>query len=179
MRSALSAVLPPREGYTFGKHPLVSRMLKGIFKLRPSLPRHTVTFDTNVVLKYISGLPPNGHLDLEFLTLKLTTLLCILSGQRCQTIGELFLKNMHSTPNKWIFYISSVLKTSRPSFHQQPLEFLSYPLDPRLCPVKCLELYVQRTSLIRENNSPEDSKLILSYAYDSFQDLGYNFVSFR
>ena len=52
-RSALSAILPTREGVTFGKDPTVCRLLKGVFKERPCLPRHTVTYDVNVVLKYI------------------------------------------------------------------------------------------------------------------------------
>ena len=36
--SALSAILPKINGQTFGKDDHVSRMIKGIFKLRPSLP---------------------------------------------------------------------------------------------------------------------------------------------
>ena len=43
-RSPLSSVLSSSNGNTFGKHSLIQRMLKGIFKLNPSLPRYTVTY---------------------------------------------------------------------------------------------------------------------------------------
>ena len=39
-RSALSSVLTSPENVTFGNHPLVSRFLKGVFELKPSLPRY-------------------------------------------------------------------------------------------------------------------------------------------
>ena len=44
-RSALSAVLKPKDGFTFGKHPLTCRILKGMFRMRPSLPEFTVVYD--------------------------------------------------------------------------------------------------------------------------------------
>ena len=51
-RSALSAIFPLKEGHTFGEDPTVSRVLRGMFKLRPSLPKHTVIYiydaDTSV-----------------------------------------------------------------------------------------------------------------------------------
>ena len=37
-RSMLSNILPVKEGIEFGKHPIVTRMLKGIFRTRPALP---------------------------------------------------------------------------------------------------------------------------------------------
>ena len=91
-RSALSAVLPASDGLSFGKTPLVSRILKGVFKKRPSLPKHTVIYDTNIVLEFIESWPDNNQLLLEELTLKLTTLLCLLSGQRAQSISHLHIK---------------------------------------------------------------------------------------
>ena len=39
-RAALSAVIHPPEGCTFGNHPLVARFLKGVFSARPALPRY-------------------------------------------------------------------------------------------------------------------------------------------
>ena len=76
-RSALSAILPKQGNATFGKDSNVSRMLRGIFKLRPSFPKHVVTYDPNIVLKYMDSLPTNKDLSLELLTKKLS----FLSGQ--------------------------------------------------------------------------------------------------
>ena len=86
-RSMLSSLLPMRQGTTFGKDELISRILKGIFRSLPSLPKRTVIYDTDKVLGYINSLPCNQQLLLELLTPKLCTLLCILSGQRAQTIA--------------------------------------------------------------------------------------------
>ena len=52
-RSALSAILPKMDGATFGKNEEVIKLLKGIFKLRPSFPRYTVIYDPDIILEYI------------------------------------------------------------------------------------------------------------------------------
>ena len=164
-RSALSAILPVRNGLTFGKEPTVGRILKGIFKLRPSLPKHVVIYDTNIVIDYIADLPSNAHLLMELLTQKLTTLLCILSGQRAQSIVNLYLDFLHKTDHIFTFYIPKILKTTSPSFHQEPLEFQSFPNNLNICVLECLKDYIQRTSLLREDLEGEPQQLILSYSY--------------
>ena len=40
--SALSAILLKQNGKTFEQDKIVSKMMRGIFKLRPSLPKYTV-----------------------------------------------------------------------------------------------------------------------------------------
>ena len=168
-RSMLSAILPERGGITFGKDQMISRLLKGIFRKRPSLPKHTVVYDTNIVLHYIESLPVNEQLLLEPLTLKLCTLLCILSGQRAQTMASLHLGYMHSEEDSIIFYIPTLLKTTTPKFHQKPIEFLAFPHSERMCVVKCLKEYIKRTELIRENIDVQgkihNEMLVLSHTY--------------
>ena len=150
-RSALSAFLPEREGVSFGKNAIVSRTLKGIFRARPSLPKHTMVYDTNIILKYMAWLAPNDMLLLQELTKKLVTLLCILSGQRAQSIANLNLGFMHHTSDMYTFYIPEILKTTTPTFHQTPLEFDAFEEDKRLCAVDCLDEYIERTKLIGDN----------------------------
>ena len=67
-RSVISAILLKQGNVKFGKDRNVSRMLRGIFKLRPSLPKHAVTYDLNIVLKYMDSLPTNKDLSLALLT---------------------------------------------------------------------------------------------------------------
>ena len=43
---------------TFGNHPLVSRFLKGVFELKPSLPRYHRIWDVSVVLRHLKTLDP-------------------------------------------------------------------------------------------------------------------------
>lgn len=87
-RSALSSVLDLPGANTFGTHPLVTRFLKGVFELTPSLPRNTTIWDVRTVLQYLKPLHPIPKLSLKTLTKKLTTLLCLLTGQQCQTLTK-------------------------------------------------------------------------------------------
>ena len=113
-RSALSSVLTLPGNVTFGNHPLVTRFPKGIFELKPSLPRYNRIWDVSVVLGHLKTLEPVYALDLKALTLKLTMLLCLLTGQRCQTLSKLDITLMQKLPRKYVFTIGKKLKTTRP-----------------------------------------------------------------
>ena len=118
-RFALSLVIFPPEGCTFGIHPLVCRLLKCIFTKRPSSPRYHCVWDVGIVLKYLKTLHPIRGLHLRDLTLKITMLIALLSasGQRCQTIHALDISDMQVVchPNQqYVFQINKLLKTSRP-----------------------------------------------------------------
>ncbi len=84
-RSTLSSVITLPDGSSFGKHPMVKRLLKGVFEDKPSLPRYSKTWDLNVVLCYLRTLPEYDRISLKDLTCKLVLLIAVLSGQRCQT----------------------------------------------------------------------------------------------
>ena len=58
-RSAISSVHERVEGYNVGQHPLVTRLLKGIFNERPPLPKYSSTWDVQVVLNYLKALGCN------------------------------------------------------------------------------------------------------------------------
>eukprot|EP00794_Sanderia_malayensis_P012487 gene12487-13770_t len=94
VRSMLSSMVEPRDGITVGNHPLVKRFMKGIFKLRPSLPKCTVTYDAEIVLQHIARMSPLAQLIIPEVTKKLATLMALLSGQRAQT-----LVNRKNTPS--------------------------------------------------------------------------------
>ena len=77
-----------------GQLPIVKRFMKGIYELRPSLPRYTATWDLSTVLNYFRKGVSVSALSLKELTLKLTILLTLLSGQRCQTVKFFSIENM-------------------------------------------------------------------------------------
>ena len=83
-RSSLSSVLVLPNNITFGSHPLVVQFLKGVFEVKPSLPRYSRIWDVAAVLQYLKTLGPTSELDLKTLTTKTIMFLCLLSGQRCQ-----------------------------------------------------------------------------------------------
>ena len=94
-RSALSSILQMENRHRFGKNPMVSRLLKGIFHRRPALPKYTVQWDVEVVFRFIMKRSSEGDNSLRFHVMKLAILLCILSSQRTQSLGKLKLEYMH------------------------------------------------------------------------------------
>lgn len=150
-RSALSAILKPIDGFTFGKHPMICRLLKGMFRMRPSLPKYVVTYDAAIVLNYLADLPVDNDLDLPTLTYKVATLILFLSGKRSQVMEFLMLECMYLDNNKAVFYISELMKETRPAFHTDPLQFMSFPYNLNLCTVTCLSNYLDRTGMFRKD----------------------------
>jgi hypothetical protein len=93
-RSALSTFILSADGKPIGQHPLVSRLLKGIYQVRPNTPKYRCIWDVNIVLRYLAQLHPLKKLSLRELTYKVVMLMLLVSGQRGQTIHLLDLKNM-------------------------------------------------------------------------------------
>jgi len=79
-RSALSSIITLEGNATIGKHPLVQRLVKGVFQCRPSFPRYERTWDTNVVLKYFKTLPDLKQISLCDLTYKLVMLCALITA---------------------------------------------------------------------------------------------------
>ena len=62
------------------EHPLIIPLLEGIFHVRPSQPRYELIWDTDLVLgSYLKNLSSSKY-SLKFLSLKIFTLLTLLSG---------------------------------------------------------------------------------------------------
>ena len=123
VRSALSAILPKINGQTFGKDERVSRMIKGIFKLHPSLPKYIVTYDPDVILQHIDSLPANNLLSMDLLTKRLFTLLCLLSGQHSQTISSLKVDRSVLAHGTYTFYIDTLQKNNKTRETSTPFGF--------------------------------------------------------
>ena len=104
--------------------------MKGIYELHPSLPRYTATWDLSSVLNYFRKGASVSALSLKELTLQLTFLLTLLSGQRCQTVKLFSINNMKLSDIKCTFVvITEKVKQSRVGTHLKPVEFLAYPED--------------------------------------------------
>ena len=146
-RSALSTVIITGNKETFGKQPIVCRLLKGMFRERPSFPRYTVTYDADIVLKHLSTISLE-NITLKKLSYKVATLLCFLTGQRDQSINEIDIEYMYKDDKQLIFYIPAILKTTRANHHLKPLTLHSYPEEP-LCIIKHIETYLEATKCLR------------------------------
>ena len=113
-RSALSSTLCPRDGTTVGCDPLVCRLLKGIYNLRPPPPRYSSTWDVSVLTQYLGTLFPLNSLSLMQLTLKTVSLCVLSSAGRSQTLGALSISNLVQHKESIQFIVTERLKTSRP-----------------------------------------------------------------
>ena len=56
--------------------------------------------------------------------------------------------------------MKKLLKSTKPGFHQHPLEFAEYPTDKCLCVVRLTSLYLRKTSALREKH---DSSFFINY----------------
>ena len=103
-RSALSSYLNIADVVDFGQHKIVRRFMKGVFELKPVLPKYRHTWDVDTVLNFLECYAPNDKLTLKELSHKLVMLLALLTGQRCQTIHKLFVKSMKLEDNKCVLH---------------------------------------------------------------------------
>ena len=88
-RSAISAVHAKIDGHTIGQHPLVVRMLKGVFNERPPMARYLAVWDVGVVLHHLKHLGNNESLSLRLLTLKTVMLLALTRPTRSVDLSNL------------------------------------------------------------------------------------------
>ena len=143
---------PPIDGVVVGKHPLVVRLMKGVFNGRPPQPRYGCTWDVKRVLEHIKSLGDNRVLSLKQLSSKLAVLLALANASRASDIHALDLRFMTKKEGRVTFQLAELTKTARPGKRKQ----LSYrPLEgeKHLCPVVTLADYVQRTGPFRRNES--------------------------
>ena len=75
-RSALNPMVSIEGGGELSAHPLVLRLVKGVFHMRPPLPRYTEVWDVGRVISYLRGLGPNEDLSLKQLKALLGILTC-------------------------------------------------------------------------------------------------------
>ena len=147
--SASSLILEPQHDITFGKHPLVQRFIKGIFRLRPSLSRYTCRYDATVALRYSRNIAPLQEIFLKDMSLKLAMLLCLLTSYRDQVLPSLGVTSIHLKEEEYVFFIKDTMKTTRPGGHIAPIELKCYPEDESICPIKQITHYLWMTCHIR------------------------------
>ena len=154
-RSELSTMIMDVNNVPFGQHVLVKRVMKGIFELRPALPKYSKTWNIQTVLDYLMG--SSCTISLKLLSLRLTMLLCLLTAQCCQTIYAL--STDFAARTKHIFVIDKVLKTTRLGVHIKLLEYWEFEDKWNICVVNNLNEHLERTRELRKGRS----QLLISY----------------
>ena len=124
-KSAHSSFLQLDTDTFFGKFPIVKRFMKGVFEQRPTFPRHQDIWDLKPVFDHFRLQQSMASLKLKDLSMKTTILLCLLSGQRCQTIKLLNIKYIDILTDRYIFRVIDKVKQTRPGTYINSLECLS------------------------------------------------------
>ena len=159
-RCALSQIIIWQKYGTIGAHPLVIKFMKGVFNLRPPVPRYTETWDVGKLLNKFRDMTPTEMLSLKELTLKTVTLVAIVLAARAQTISLLNLNNMKRSNSLFVFMVGKAdLKQSRPNYTPPLFKLEAYP-DRDICVYTMLTEYIARTSTLRG----EGMQLFISYS---------------
>ena len=162
-RSALSTTLCSMndDRDSLGSHPLIARLLKGVYILRPPTPRYSSTWDVSKVTDYLKTLAPLRELSLKLLTLKTVMLCALASAQRQQTLSALDLNFRKESRDSISFVVTDRLKTSRPG---KSIEItFSSSGCASICPFAALKEYISRSETLRSRSGQFVSKLFLSF----------------
>jgi hypothetical protein len=155
IKSALALIIGPR----LSEDDRVKRFLRGVFKLRPSMPKYEQIWDVSVVLNYLRNIGLNNSLSLKELSKKTVTLLAIATGHRIQTFS--LIKTQHVSIHSTILEIKipDAIKTTNPGRCQPILMLPFFQDDPVICPAQTIMDYMSRT---KHDRGPID-RLFLTF----------------
>ena len=154
-RSAISSVHDRVDGYEVGQHPLVSRVLKGVFNSRPPQPRYESTWDVSQVLRWIEQRGDNKNLSLQDLSLKLVMLLALTRPSRSADLANLNIRYRRFLPEGVTFQPVALTKQAKQNRQRAEFFFPAFPHNANLCPVDTLKAYESRTKEFRPQTSEE------------------------
>lgn len=147
-RSALSLLL----NCDFGNNKLISRFFKGVYKLRPSVPKYIGTWDPQIVLNHIAQWKPHSDISIEKLSKKVTILLALCTAHRAQTLSLIKINNIKISHNDVKIIIADVIKTSGAGRTQPLLILPFFQENPDICPATAIKDYLSRTEKLRGDN---------------------------
>ena len=151
-KSMLSAIFEVIHKRDIGKEVLIRRFMKGLFNLRPVIPKTGFTWDVKVVLKFLKTLDTE-KLTLRLLSIKLAILIILTTGQRCQTLKAIDLQNMDINEDYIKIRIGELLKQSKPNKHLEEIYIEAYRQNQAICVVNVLNQYIKKTEKLRNDSS--------------------------
>ena len=163
IRSAVSMTHCHVEGVPIGQHPLVIRLLKGVYNSRPPRPRYSATWDVDSVIQYLASLEEDNVLSLRTLSQKIALLMSLVEASRTSELQALDLRFRVFKPEGVIFRLPSLTKKRITGAPPKELFFASFPSNPKICPVSCLRSYEKRTVQFRQMDQSVAQPLFISY----------------
>lgn len=146
-RCALSLIIG-----TISDDDRITRFCKGVYRLRPPLPRYNATWDVSVVLNHLETLYHNETLSFEQLSKKCVTLLALVTAHRIQTLSKIKTDQIVVLNNQIIIKITDLIKTSKVGSKQPTLHLPFFVQRPGICPAKTLTAYMDVSKTKRKSN---------------------------
>ena len=129
--------------------------------MRPPQPKYSQTWDVALVTKYLENLLNDSDLPITTLTKKCAMLLALSGSKRPSDLRALGIRFKKHIPEGVTFQFATLTKT-RSSMHSMEFFFPSFTHNKTLCPVACLDSYVERSKAWRGvGNRPQP--LFLSF----------------
>ena len=163
IRSAVSMTHKNIEAAPIGQHPLVSRLMRGIYNSRPPTPQYCSTWDVAAVLSWLKDQGDNQDLSMKELSGKLSLLMALISANRTSELHALDLRFRTYSPDGVTFRLASLTKKRKVGAPLKECFFASFPHDSRLCVVQCLQAYEKATRKFRVIEPSTPAPLFLSY----------------
>ena len=126
--------------------------------MKPPQPKYCTTWSVRTALSYLESLEPFEDLTLKQLSHKTVLLLALTSAARAHELAALDLDCTLRKETSWEFALDTHVKTSRPGHKGRKIHLQAFHENPKICIVRTLENYVQRTKDIRASR-----KLLVSY----------------
>jgi hypothetical protein len=155
-RSMLSTTFPTIDGIQIRKHPLVTKLMDGIFNLNPPKPKYQSTWNVEVVLDYLKTIPDNENLNLSQISHKsqIVILLALTTLLRVSEIASIARQSITFFGDKVIFSLSKPRKAQHDgALHSLTLQ--KYLAEQKLCPVSCLGYYIYLTDVTRNDTNSQ------------------------
>ena len=154
-RSILSSTLLPIDGFPVGKHPMVTRLMKGVFNKRPPTKLLFPSWSVKQVLVMLSSWSPAKSLSFKLLTYKCVMLLALVTGKRASSISQLSLKQgyLEIGESTVVLQPLGLEKTTRPGHTAAPIVIEAYNQAPEICPVYYLKAYIIRSKELRKSDT--------------------------
>lgn len=151
--------------------PLVFQFLRGVFHLRPSLPRYTETWDISNAICFLKSLENNSVLPTKMLTHELAMLLSLTVPSRCSELAARDLRFRRFYPQGVVFNLAALTKTVRTGQALKACFHTRFNEDLDLCPCACLEEYERRTM------HPEEPNILFLYVIKPFKPVSLNTIA--
>ncbi|XP_011873214.1 PREDICTED: uncharacterized protein LOC105565010 [Vollenhovia emeryi] len=165
-RSAISLIILVNSS----NNPILTRFLKGVFKLKPTRAKYNSIWDIEVVLKWTEKLKPIDTFDLKHLSYKLVILLALATAHRVQTLASIKIKDIFSSQKGVQIRITKAIKTSKAGA-EQPNFFLPFFKEThKTCVARAIIHYLAATKDLRGDVENLFITIIMQQAHNPLVD---------